>query len=143
MTDEAPVSFQVRPVPPAIVPAVWPQVLPMIKAALAHSGGEREPGDILQMLTTDAALLWLVMDPALVGCCVTNVAQWPRKKIATAIIIAGDGWDDWGASLAEAVIAWARDLGCDALDGWGRDGWPKKLTPLGFKRLYQVVRLEL
>jgi hypothetical protein len=115
----------------------------MVKSALAHSGGEREPVDIAQMLAEGDAVLWLVMRQSLVGCCVTAVSNWPRKRIATAIIIAGEGWDDWGSALAETVAAWARQQGCDALDGWGRDGWGAKLKPLGFKKTYQVYRLEL
>lgn len=137
-------SVQVIEAPVSALDDLWPSILPMVRAALDHSGGERDANDIRQMIAEGQGTLWLVVARnKLIGCCVGNIVEWPRKRIATAIIVAGEGFDEWGGELARTLIEWARASGCDALDGWGRDGWPKKLKPFGFQRLYQVVRLEL
>jgi hypothetical protein len=98
----------------------------------------------MRMVLMDEAVLWAVTrDSRLVGCCIANAVQWPRKKIATPITVAGDGFDDWGGELDRVLTEWARALGCDLLEGWGREGWAKKLPALGYRRAYTVYRKEL
>jgi hypothetical protein len=55
--------------------------------------------------------------------CVTEISVYPKRRVLTIILLAGDLAD--GEDLHEQVLAFARRLQCDAIVAQGRYGWAR------------------
>lgn len=62
---------------------------------------------------------------------VTEISVYPRRRVLTIILLAGDLSD--GENLHEQVFAFARKTECDAIVTQGRDGWARLAKDHGWK----------
>ena len=120
---------------PAGVPAVWPAVAPMLKAALAVSGGRHPLWSVLDELVSGRADLWVACADAArpVAAVVCRVAQYPARRFYQLHAIGGSDMDAWIEPMLAAIEDRARALGCDGIEGGGRHGWGRVGARLGFR----------
>ena len=105
-----------------------------IEAALEYGGGTHYYEDIAEGVTSGVLQLW----PAERGCWVTEVTQYPRKKVLHVFLAAGEL--DQIIDMHESVVQWAIEQGCESLTMTGRKGWGKPLKNSGWKS--QLVLYE-
>jgi len=98
-----------------------------IEAALEYGGGTHYYEDIAEGVTSGVLQLW----PAERGCWVTEVTQYPRKKVLHVFLAAGEL--DQIIDMHESVVQWAKTQGCQSLTLSGRKGWTKALEDLDWK----------
>lgn len=97
-----------------------------IEAALEYSGGTHEFDDIVEGIYTGRFQLW----PAKTSCLVTELVNYPRKRVLHVFLGGGDLEEIMG--MHEDVIAWGKMQGCSALTMTGRLGWKKPLKEHGW-----------
>lgn len=119
---------------------VWPTVAPMIERVLPHTDGKYLACDIRDLLLSRDMQLWVAVDEDILSCAVTQIHTWPRKKVATIVMCAGDDMGHW-LHMHDFLASWALENGCQAIEIYGRPGWEKVLP--SYKKIHVVLRREL
>ena len=110
------------------VPYIWDDVGPMLARIQEHSEGELETDDFLEQLMMGGMQLWIsTEDKEIVMSAVTQIIQYPQKKILRVIAIAGENFKEVHDNCINMVEAFAIKHECSALELWGRKGWKKML----------------
>ena len=120
---------------------VWKDVVPLIEKALQHAEGELVPGDIKKHLDKGDLRLWVALEgKETIAAMVTEVIQYPRKKIVRVITLAGKNMDMWYDFLP-MIEGYAIRNGCSSLEAWSRKGMARKLKD--WKHSYDIITKDL
>lgn len=109
---------------------------PWIEAALEYSGGTHSFSDVVQGLVEGRMQLW----PAERGCIVTEIVQYPKKKVLHVFL--GGGELDQILDMHEDVIRWAKAEGCVGLTMSGRLGWKRPLAKHGWRPILMTYEKD-
>lgn len=109
---------------------------PWIEAALERGGNTHSFDDIAAAVAAGTMQLW----PAPRGCLVTEIVQFPRKRVLDVFL--GGGELDQLADMHRDVIAWAKSQGCTEAIITGRRGWVRAFAGHGWKEQATVLRKE-
>jgi hypothetical protein len=83
-----------------------------------------EPIDLLRLAFAGHAGIWLCsVDGKIVAALVTEVKQYPRKRVLEILFCGGSGMRDWMKIMISEIVRHAKECGCDHLAGIGRPGW--------------------
>ena len=114
-------------VPSQRIKSVWDDVLPFIRRALKYGDGRVLEDDILDSLTAGDYQLWRARDESTRGVMITEIAQYPRCKTVNIVLLGGDAWNEM-KHLETNLVAWARVMGCEAIEiAHARPGWERLL----------------
>lgn len=113
-------------IPAQEIPAIWPNVLGRVTEACKHSRGKFFPQDILKLLLERDAQLWMVVDGYSSGVVVTQIVDYPHRKVCWIRICTGYDRDAWLHHLSD-IEAWAKAQGCVGMELIARPGWKKVL----------------
>ena len=120
---------------------VWDDVVPLIEKALQHAEGELVPDDIKKHLDKGDLRLWVALEgKETIAAMVTEVIQYPRKKIVRVITLAGKNMDMWYDFLP-MIEGYAIRNGCSSLEAWSRKGMTRKLKD--WKHSYDIITKDL
>ena len=120
---------------------VWDEVIPLVEKALSHAEGELIPSDIRKHLDTGALRLWVALeDKDIIASMVTEIIQYPRKKIVRVITVAGKDMSMWYEFLP-MLEGYAVRNGCSSLEAWTRKGMTRKLKD--WKHSYDIITKDL
>ena len=125
-------------VPTAAIEKAWPDAKPFIERALAFGTGRREPDDVKQQLKDGDAALWFVYvvdSDEIHAAAVTEIIDYPRKRVLDLALMAGVGLAEWLALLGK-LEDWARGLGCHQIQIHGRAGWGRVTSYPEAARVY-------
>ena len=107
---------------------------PWIKAALKYGGGTHSFEDVKSGIIDGRMQLW----PAAKSCLITEITQYPKKKVLHVFLGAGDLEEI--KSMQPDVVAWGKSHGCTSLTMAGRKGWLRRINDIGWKE--QLVVME-
>ena len=136
----SPSSGDLRQIPPLAVIHEWPRVAPLIRSALERGEGSYVEADVAMACMGGMWQLWLVERGGEVAAlCVSEIVNFPRKKKCLLRYLAGD----WAAIEAHIpdIECWAREQGCDVLEGYARKGWVRKMPD--WTECYVIMQKEL
>ena len=120
---------------------VWDDVVPLIEKALQHAEGELVPDDIKKHLDKNDLRLWIALEgKETIAAMVTEIIQYPRKKIVRVITLAGKNMDMWYDFLP-MIEGYAIRNGCSSLEAWSRKGMARKLKD--WKHSYDIITKDL
>jgi len=120
---------------------VWGDVVPLIEKALLHAEGELMPEDIKKHLDSADLRLWVALkDKDVIASMVTEIIQYPRKKIVRVITLAGKDMSLWYDFLP-MLEGYAIRNGCSSLEAWTRKGMTRKLKD--WKHSYDIITKDL
>lgn len=105
-----------------------------IKAALKYGGGTHTYSDVYEAIKCGKMQLW----PASKSCLVTEITQYPRKKVLHIFLAGGDLEEI--KSMQDSVDHWGKLQGCTSMTMTGRRGWTKAIKDIGWKE--QLVLME-
>ncbi len=108
-----------------------------LEEALKYSGGTHDLVDIFQGIAERKYQFW----PAEKGCLVTEILQFPKKKVCHVFLGAGEM--NQLKDMHESVIFWAKKLNCTELTISGRKGWVKALKSHGWKEAQTTIYKEI
>ena len=98
-----------------------------IEAALDHGGNTHTFEDVARMICEGKLQIW----PGPKGCAVTEVIEYPRKKVLHCFLAGGEL--DQILDMIDSAIEWGKTQGCESLTLSGRMGWGRVLDKHGFK----------
>lgn len=125
------------------IPFIWDSIHPLIEQALAYSDGEYNAGDIYSLLMYQRMQLWIAAtDDELIGMVITEINEYPRKKIGSMVLVAGLGLDDWEFIFPE-IEQWMYEQGVDSVRNLGRVGWRRGAKRHGYEAAYCVYSKPL
>lgn len=104
---------------PQDVPHVWLDAEPWLRPP-CDAAGERTTHDVLIALLTGNAQLWRVHAEAW---CVTEILNYPRKRVANVTLVGGNNAQNWCRELADTCMQWAKRYQADEIRIVGRRGW--------------------
>lgn len=108
-----------------------------IAAALAYSGGTHTPEDVAGGILAGTLQLW----PAEKGCLVTEIVDFPRKRVLNIFLAAGDMRQV--LDMNDDVAAWAKAQGCTAMTAYGRKGWERVARRFGWTSPHTFISKEI
>jgi thioester reductase-like protein len=129
-------------VEPEDVPYIWDNVAPLLSKVIQHSEGELETDDYLSNLMSGSMQLWIVTeDGKIILSMVTQIIQFPQKKVLRTIALAGERFKEVHSQFSDMLASYALKNKCSSLELWGRKGW-KKMLP-DWKDTYIVYTKDL
>jgi|TARA_E500000318_G_scaffold110959_1_gene127842 hypothetical protein len=118
---------------------VWQQVEPLIIRALDDSYTAR---DVLDGIIRNKFQLFISWENDKVeSAVVTEVADYPRKRILRYVLAGGDNLDNWLEPIQNKIEEFATNNYCQAIEVAGRKGWLRKLK--GFEQKIYIMSKEL
>ena len=118
---------------------VWQQVEPLVIRALDDSYTAR---DVLDSIIRNKFQLFISWENDKVeSAVVTEVADYPRKRILRYVLAGGDNLDNWLEPIQNKIEEFATNNYCQAIEVAGRKGWLRKLK--GFEQKIYIMSKEL
>jgi len=110
---------------------------PWLEAALKYAGGTHTLEDVVEAVAEGKMQFW----PAPRGCAVTELIQFPRKKVLHVFLAGGEM--DQIIDMDSSAVEFARINGCTGMSIAGRKGWSKVLRHKGYKESYTVLGKDI
>lgn len=121
----------------------WKDVEPFISEPLAGNDGEFTAEDIYRSLLEKKMQLWVAYRDGIKAAMVTEVVNYPRKKVVRIVTLGGDdmaGWIDDGFPL---IHRWAKEQGASGMEIMGRKGWIRVLDRFGYRHAHVILKKEI
>ena len=133
-------EYVITLVPANYINTVWQESKPHLEKAVIKSGGRWEIESVYQALLKDEQQLWITMnrDDKILGIATTQFVRYPNSLMCAIQYIGGDEFKEWAFMLGMKLEAWAKDSGCDGIEGTARFGFWKWLSRLGWRKAYTV-----
>ena len=136
--------INVTVIPHEAIDGMWGIVVEHIMKGLEFGHGELDIEDVYRGLKSREMQLWSAFqtDGECVASLVTEIFYFGSKKVMRLIVLGGghiNGWLDFLDTLKE----WAIENECDRIEAYCRDGMMRRLEPYGYKKLYNLVGVDL
>lgn len=123
---------------------VWPEVADMLDKAAKTTDGRFDKISILDELMARTIELWVIYDDTTpVAALTTRVVPYREFKTLSIDWVGGSQMKQWLGEVMETLKHYAKDQGCNRLEGRGRSGWQRVLSRYGWKPDYVAYELEL
>jgi len=110
---------------------------PWIEAALERADGTHTMHDIIDSVIKGTMQFW----PAPKGCAITEIIQYPGKKVFHVFLAAGEL--DQIVDMDSSAVEFAKVNGCSGMSIAGRRGWAKVLKDKGYKETFTVLTKDI
>lgn len=117
---------------------IWNEIEPLIKKALDDC---YTADDILKGLVFEKFQLFISWENKVESAVVTEVAQYPQKKILRYFLAGGNNINNWLEPIQEKIEKFAKLNNCNSIEVAGRKGWARKLK--GYEQKIYLFSKEL
>ena len=117
---------------------IWNEIEPLIKKALDDC---YTTDDILKGLIFDKFQLFISWENKVESAVVTEVAQYPQKKVCRYFLAGGSNINNWLEPIQETIEKFAKHNNCNSIEVAGRKGWARKLK--GYEQKIYLFNKEL
>ncbi len=126
---------------PTQIPQVADRLLPLLRKVVKPETGHT-PETILQLMAEGVLATWVIGDFKALTC--TEVQERETGRVLWNTWLAGEDMDEWIADWMRVQEAFARHMGCVAIEFAGRKGYARKYMPnTGFRAIRTVYRQDL
>ena len=122
------------------IPYIWDSVKHHIDRSLEYSNGRYDLPSVRKLLDSRAAQLWLDVEDGIQSAGVTEIINYPLKKVCTVLFAGGQNLNNFRTNIRR-IEEWAKAQGCDDVDVIGRKGWIKVLD--GYKPIHTTLSKSL
>lgn len=131
-------------VPTEYVDTVWHSIVTYVDGAADYTFGRFTTEDIKEGLLTKPHQLWIAFDDTEVyGFVVTEVYQYPRKKVLTMHFTGGHKLPLWKKPMLRLLQQFGRDNGCTVIESYGRPGWERVFKNDGYNKQFILYELPV
>ena len=120
---------------PEEIDKIWPLVKDKVQAALDRNHNFRDHTDVKENCKNGVEQLWVIADKKdnVHGVCITQIMQQPNYNVGLVRIATGHDLPLWVDKIKD-FEQWAfHNCNCKKIEIYGRPGWKKMLTPLGYE----------
>ena len=122
---------------------VWPEVAPMLSAALKCGDGELDLSQLRLMVANRQALLILVMEgDQIVGCGAVEFVQYPNYRVANFIATGGKQMMI-SRQEVDQVRVFMKEMGASKRQGVCPDSVARLWERRGARKAYNLMRWDL
>lgn len=132
----------ILPVQREHIPAIWPDLKPLVDEASEYGDGDLTTFDIFTSLLSQKMQLWVVYKNTLQACAVTELVNG-KTPYCRIVLVSGKEVDQWLDELILTIAAWAKECGRKRLKATGRRGWLKKSSNLGVREVSTNFVMDL
>lgn len=119
---------------------VWALVESLVKAAADWSNGEFQVEDALNLLLTRKAILWLVWTDGELFMAITEIRDYPRKRVCHVYAAAGKGINLTGLLILKEFRSWFLSQGVTEVTAICRESVARLIARAGFEKVADVMR---
>lgn len=112
------------------LPGYWAEAWALLEPAAARNGLYTKDS-ILGGLVRGEFQLWIAETDEMVMAALTEIADYPGRRVASVVLLGGNGLDR-ALPFLDVIEAWARENGCHRFVNEGRGGLAKKLEKRGY-----------
>ena len=127
---------------PEEIDKIWPLVKDKVQAALDRNHNFRDHTDVKENCKNGVEQLWVIADKKdnVHGVCITQIMQQPNYNVGLVRIATGHDLPLWVDKINEFENWAEKKFNCKKIEIYGRPGWKKMLTPLGYE--YSHVQMD-
>ena len=130
-------------IPPGEIDRHWFLVEHKLGNAIAYSDNKYSLSSVYEAIKNEEMQLWLIKSAYdLQAVVVTQIVDYPEKRVCLIMFTGGDKIDTYKHLISD-ISRFARYNRCKSIEFYGRHGWLKKISVLGFDHIHSVFRLEL
>jgi len=120
---------------PEEIDKIWPLVKDKVQAALDRNHNFRDHTDVKKNCKNGVEQLWVIADKKdnVHGVCITQIMQQPNYNVGLVRIATGHDLPLWVDKINEFENWAEKKFSCKKIEIYGRPGWKKMLTPLGYE----------
>ena len=132
-------------VPHTYINHVWDEIKGFLESAVSVTNGRYTTYDVYNGCQLGEYQLWIAFgdDDKIVGVEVTSISNYPSKRVLTSLFTGGIRIRTWRDKMMELITRFARDNGCEAIEGFGRSGWVKLLEPYGVRQMTVMFERDI
>jgi hypothetical protein len=136
--------IEVSLVPTEYVDTCWSKVEKFIEKAAKYTYGRYTTSNIYDIVKEGDYQLWVAFEgETFKGAVVTNIMNYPQKKILCMQFCGGEELKLWKQPMLDILKRFARDLGCEGIESTGRPGWAKIFENDGYKATWVTYELPI
>ena len=136
--------IEVSLVPREYVDTCWDKVEKFIEKAAKYTYGRYTTSNIYDIVKDGDYQLWVAFEAeTFKGAVVTNIMNYPQKKILCMQFCGGEELKLWKQPMLDLLKRFARDLGCEGIESTGRPGWAKIFQNDGYKATWVTYELPI
>ena len=119
---------------PEEIEKIWPLVKDKIQSALDRNHNFRDHKDVKKSCKEGTEQLWVIVDNKdnVYGVCITQIMKHPNYNVGLVRIATGENLPLWVDKIKEFETWALQHFNCKKIEIYGRPGWKKMLTPLGY-----------
>jgi len=122
----------------------WDEIAAMLGPALLFEDGKYNIEDVQDLVVRDRAQVWVALrSSTMIGAAVTQVVDYPQKAMLLVLCLAGKHFHLWDNIVEDSFVPYAKHYGCDGIEFYGRKGWVRRASILGFVPVHYVYELAI
>ena len=131
-------------VPAEYVDTCWNKITDFIEKAAEYTYGRYSADNLYDMVKEGEHQLWVAYeDSEFKGTVLTNVMNYPKRKVLCMGFCGGEKLEEWKDPMLELLRRFAKDMGCDSIEAFGRPGWAKVFKDDGYQAKWVTFELPI
>jgi hypothetical protein len=136
--------IEVSMVPAEYVDTCWNKIEKFVQGAVEETEGRYTVENIYDMAKEGQHHLWVAYEGSdFKGFVTTIVNTYPQRKILLMSFCGGEEFKSWKTPIISLLKRFAKDMGCDSIEAYGRPGWSKILKEEGYKSKFVAFELPI
>ena len=131
-------------VPAEYVDTCWNKIEPFIEKAAEYTYGRYSIDNLHDMVKEGEHQLWVAYDNGkFKGTVLTNIMNYPQRKVLCMGFCGGEDLKEWKDPMLSLLKRFAKDMGCDSIEAFGRLGWAKIFKDDGYQAKWVTFELPI
>ena len=136
--------MEVSMVPAEYVDTCWAKIEPFVEKAAEYTYGRYLASNLYDMVKDGDHQLWVAYDGNdFKGTVLTNVMNYPQRRVLCMGFCGGIELKDWKTPMLDLLKRYAKDMGCDSIEAFGRPGWANVFKNDGYQIKWVAFELPI
>ena len=136
--------MEVSMVPAEYVDTCWAKIEPFVEKAAGYTYGRYSASNLYDMVKDGDYQLWVAYDGNdFKGTVLTNVMNYPQRRVLCMGFCGGIELKDWKTPMLDLLKRYAKDMGCDSIEAFGRPGWANVFKEDGYQTKWITFELPI
>ena len=136
--------MEVSMVPAEYVNTCWEKIEPFVEKAAEYTYGRYSASNLYDMVKDGDHQLWVAYDgDDFKGIVLTNVMNYPQRRVLCMGFCGGIELKGWKTPMLDLLKRYAKDMGCDSIEAFGRPGWANVFKNDGYQTKWITFELPI